>query len=181
MKKRFFLKLLSVLVLVTLSMTLLMGCNGKIDDSIDNDDGGITPDEPIKNTEKFDFAYEKYTESISKGNRADFYITLKNASEDDYVYTGSVLDFSPQAVLYCVVDGERYEFNIQHYYMMVVDASDDESSYSVKSTEMQISAFPPNIYKASDMEKIESFKVNHELLKRGIYVSRKDYNNKTSC
>ena len=27
------------------------------------------------------------------------------------------------------------------------------------------------------MEKIESFKVNHELLKRGIYVSRKDYNN----
>ena len=25
------------------------------------------------------------------------------------------------------------------------------------------------------MEKIESFKVNHELLKRGIYVSRKDY------
>lgn len=26
------------------------------------------------------------------------------------------------------------------------------------------------------MEKIESFKVNHELLKRGIYVSRKDYN-----
>ena len=80
---------------------------------------------------------------------------MKNASEDDYVYTGSVLDFSPQAVLYCVVDGERYEFNIQHYYMMVVDASDDESSYSVKSTEMQISAFPPNIYKASDMEKIE--------------------------
>ncbi len=29
------------------------------------------------------------------------------------------------------------------------------------------------------MEKIESFKVNHELLKRGIYVSRKDYDNKT--
>lgn len=27
------------------------------------------------------------------------------------------------------------------------------------------------------MEKIESFKVNHELLKRGIYVSRKDYSN----
>lgn len=27
------------------------------------------------------------------------------------------------------------------------------------------------------MEKIESFKVNHELLKRGIYVSRKDYDN----
>ena len=27
------------------------------------------------------------------------------------------------------------------------------------------------------MEKIESFQVNHELLKRGIYVSRKDYNN----
>lgn len=27
------------------------------------------------------------------------------------------------------------------------------------------------------MEKIESFKVNHELLKRGLYVSRKDYNN----
>lgn len=26
------------------------------------------------------------------------------------------------------------------------------------------------------MEKIESFKVNHEILKRGIYVSRKDYN-----
>jgi S-ribosylhomocysteine lyase len=25
------------------------------------------------------------------------------------------------------------------------------------------------------MEKIESFKVNHELLKRGLYVSRKDY------
>lgn len=25
------------------------------------------------------------------------------------------------------------------------------------------------------MEKIESFKVNHKLLKRGIYVSRKDY------
>lgn len=30
------------------------------------------------------------------------------------------------------------------------------------------------------MEKIESFKVNHELLKRGIYVSRKDYNNNTN-
>ena len=29
------------------------------------------------------------------------------------------------------------------------------------------------------MEKIESFKVNHELLKRGIYVSRKDYDNNT--
>lgn len=29
------------------------------------------------------------------------------------------------------------------------------------------------------MEKIESFKVNHELLKRGIYVSRKDYDNET--
>lgn len=29
------------------------------------------------------------------------------------------------------------------------------------------------------MEKIESFKVNHILLKRGIYVSRKDYDNKT--
>lgn len=27
------------------------------------------------------------------------------------------------------------------------------------------------------MEKIESFNVNHELLKRGLYVSRKDYNN----
>ena len=27
------------------------------------------------------------------------------------------------------------------------------------------------------MEKIESFKVNHELLKRGLYVSRKDYGN----
>ena len=27
------------------------------------------------------------------------------------------------------------------------------------------------------MEKIASFKVNHELLKRGIYVSRKDYDN----
>lgn len=27
------------------------------------------------------------------------------------------------------------------------------------------------------MEKIESFQVNHELLKRGIYVSRKDYDN----
>ena len=26
-------------------------------------------------------------------------------------------------------------------------------------------------------EKIESFIVNHELLKRGIYVSRKDYDN----
>ena len=25
------------------------------------------------------------------------------------------------------------------------------------------------------MEKIESFKVNHELLKRGLYISRKDY------
>ena len=30
------------------------------------------------------------------------------------------------------------------------------------------------------MEKIESFKVNHELLKRGIYVSRKDYDNNTN-
>lgn len=30
------------------------------------------------------------------------------------------------------------------------------------------------------MEKIESFKVNHELLKRGIYVSRKDYDNVTN-
>ena len=30
------------------------------------------------------------------------------------------------------------------------------------------------------MEKIESFKVNHELLKRGIYVSRKDYNKDNS-
>ena len=30
------------------------------------------------------------------------------------------------------------------------------------------------------MEKIESFKVDHELLKRGIYVSRKDYDNKTN-
>lgn len=30
------------------------------------------------------------------------------------------------------------------------------------------------------MEKIESFKVNHELLKRGLYVSRKDYDNKTN-
>lgn len=30
------------------------------------------------------------------------------------------------------------------------------------------------------MEKIESFKVNHKVLKRGIYISRKDYNNKTS-
>ena len=29
------------------------------------------------------------------------------------------------------------------------------------------------------MEKIESFKVNHKLLKRGIYVSRKDYDNET--
>ena len=29
------------------------------------------------------------------------------------------------------------------------------------------------------MEKIESFQVNHELLKRGLYVSRKDYDNKT--
>ena len=29
------------------------------------------------------------------------------------------------------------------------------------------------------MEKIESFKVNHELLKRGLYVSRKDYDNNT--
>lgn len=29
------------------------------------------------------------------------------------------------------------------------------------------------------MEKIESFQVNHELLKRGIYVSRKDYDNET--
>ncbi len=29
------------------------------------------------------------------------------------------------------------------------------------------------------MEKIESFKVNHELLKRGLYVSRKDYDNTT--
>ena len=29
------------------------------------------------------------------------------------------------------------------------------------------------------MEKIESFKVNHVLLKRGIYVSRKDYDNET--
>ena len=28
------------------------------------------------------------------------------------------------------------------------------------------------------MNKIESFQVNHELLKRGIYVSRKDYDNK---
>ena len=28
------------------------------------------------------------------------------------------------------------------------------------------------------MEEIESFKVNHKLLKRGIYVSRKDYNEK---
>lgn len=27
------------------------------------------------------------------------------------------------------------------------------------------------------MEKIESFQVNHELLKRGIYVSRRDYDN----
>lgn len=30
------------------------------------------------------------------------------------------------------------------------------------------------------MEKIESFRVNHELLKRGIYVSRKDYDNCTN-
>ncbi len=30
------------------------------------------------------------------------------------------------------------------------------------------------------MEKIESFKVNHELLKRGIYVSRRDYDNDTN-
>jgi len=30
------------------------------------------------------------------------------------------------------------------------------------------------------MEKIESFKVNHELLKRGIYASRKDYDNATN-
>ena len=30
------------------------------------------------------------------------------------------------------------------------------------------------------MEKIESFKVNHELLKRGLYVSRKDYDNTTN-
>ena len=30
------------------------------------------------------------------------------------------------------------------------------------------------------METIESFKVNHELLKRGIYVSRKDYDNDTN-
>lgn len=30
------------------------------------------------------------------------------------------------------------------------------------------------------MEKIESFQVNHELLKRGIYVSRKDYDNKSN-
>lgn len=30
------------------------------------------------------------------------------------------------------------------------------------------------------MEKIESFQVNHELLKRGLYVSRKDYDNKTN-
>ena len=29
------------------------------------------------------------------------------------------------------------------------------------------------------MEKIESFKVNHCKLKRGIYVSRKDYDNET--
>lgn len=29
------------------------------------------------------------------------------------------------------------------------------------------------------IEKIESFKVNHVLLKRGIYVSRKDYDNET--
>ncbi len=30
------------------------------------------------------------------------------------------------------------------------------------------------------MEKIESFQVNHELLKRGIYVSRKDYDNNSN-
>lgn len=30
------------------------------------------------------------------------------------------------------------------------------------------------------MDKIESFKVNHELLNRGIYVSRKDYDNNTN-
>ena len=30
------------------------------------------------------------------------------------------------------------------------------------------------------MEKIESFNVNHELLKRGLYVSRKDYDNITN-
>lgn len=30
------------------------------------------------------------------------------------------------------------------------------------------------------MEKIESFKVDHELLKRGIYVSRNDYDNNTN-
>ena len=30
------------------------------------------------------------------------------------------------------------------------------------------------------MNKIDSFKVNHELLKRGIYVSRKDYDYKTN-
>ena len=30
------------------------------------------------------------------------------------------------------------------------------------------------------MEKIESFTVNHELLKRGIYVSRKDYDNNSN-
>lgn len=29
------------------------------------------------------------------------------------------------------------------------------------------------------MDKIESFQVNHKLLKRGIYVSRKDYDNET--
>ena len=29
------------------------------------------------------------------------------------------------------------------------------------------------------MEKIESFKVNHALLQRGIYVSRRDYDNET--
>ena len=29
------------------------------------------------------------------------------------------------------------------------------------------------------MEKIESFKVNHELLKRGLYVARKDYDNES--
>ena len=30
------------------------------------------------------------------------------------------------------------------------------------------------------MKKIASFQVNHELLKRGLYVSRKDYDNKTN-
>ena len=30
------------------------------------------------------------------------------------------------------------------------------------------------------MNKIESFTVNHELLKRGLYVSRKDYDNNTN-